>query len=144
MRTQSGTWIEDGIEYNRYPPPVALVKAMKRCWAKKLLSRGAMRFGSLASYRRRETPVLGDPNDGEGMFRMAGHPYNIGSGNPVYAWCSSLDTVTPDRIRCLAKDGGYDCVVRVHNPLLLIKRVFSATSGCCLSWCAPRKLVQAL
>jgi len=32
-RTSSGTFLLDGIEYNEYPAPAKLVKAMKREWA---------------------------------------------------------------------------------------------------------------
>ena len=106
MKTQSGTEIEDGIEYSTYPPPDCLVKVMKQCWAERLLFEGAIRFASLAYYRKLENSVLGDPNDGEGMLRMNGHPYEVGSINSVYAWCSSLTTITPERIIVLAKCGG--------------------------------------
>lgn len=116
----------DGVEYSTYPPPGTLVKVMERRWAEPLLADGSMRFGSLASYREWENAVLGDPNDGEGMFRMQGHPYDIGSSNPVYAWCASLPTITPDRMLLLAKHGGYNCVVRIHEPLKLIRRVHAA------------------
>lgn len=118
--------IVDGVEHSTYPPPVALVKAMERHWAETLLKQGAMRFGSLATYRQWENAVLGDPNDGEGMFRKDRHPYETGSTNPVYAWCASMPTITVDRTLLIAKHGRYDCVVRVHEPLLLIQRVHAA------------------
>ncbi len=118
--------IVDGVEYSSYPPPAALVKAMERRWAETLLEQGAMRFRSLATYRRWENAVLGDPNDGEGMFRMDGHPYETGSTNSIYAWCTSMPTITTNRTLLLAESGKYDCVVHVHNPLLLIQRVRSA------------------
>lgn len=125
--TQSGTVIVEGVEYGTYPPPPVLVKAMERRWAEELLAVGAMRFGSLALYREWENTILGDPNDGKGMFRMEGNQYNIGSVNPVYAWCASLPTVSADRTLLLAENGRYDCVVRVSDPLLLIHRVRSAS-----------------
>ena len=67
--------------------------------------------------------MLGDPNDGEGMFRIDGHPYETGSINSVYAWCASMPTITANRMLLLAKHGSYNCVVRVHEPLLLIQRL---------------------
>ncbi len=115
--------IVDGVEYNSYPPPVALVKAMERRWAESLLKQGTMRFRSLDTYRLWENAVLGDPNDGEGMFRMDRHPYEIGSTNSIYAWCTSMPTIKADRTLLIAKHGRYDCVVRVHEPLHLIQRV---------------------
>lgn len=124
--TQSGTMIICGVEYSTYPPPDVLVKAMERRWAEKLLEHGAIRFGSLATYRQWENAVLGDPNDGEGMFRMDGHSYDTGSINPVYAWCASMPSITADRTLLIAKHGKYDCVVRVHNLPLMIQRVSAA------------------
>jgi hypothetical protein len=124
--THSRTMIVDGVEYVTYPPPGTLVKVMELRRAEPLLADGSMRFGSLASYREWENAVLGDPNDGEGMFRMRGHPYDIGSSNPVYAWCASLPTITPDRMLLLAQHGGYNSVVQIHEPLTLIRRVHAA------------------
>ena len=42
------------IEYNEYPPPSVLIKAMKRCRAEKFIQYGCMRFGSLASFGKLE------------------------------------------------------------------------------------------
>jgi hypothetical protein len=122
-RTQSAAEIVNGVEYSTYPPPDGLIKVMKRCWAERLLSEGAIRFGSLAYYRRWEDAVLGDPNDGEGMLRMNAHPYEVGSVNPVYAWCAALLTITLERIKLLAEHGNYDCLVRIYQPRILIQRV---------------------
>jgi hypothetical protein len=123
ISTQSVTVIVDGVEYSTYSPPDCLIKVMKRCFAERLLSEGAIHFGCLDYYRRCEDAVLGDPNDGEGMLRMNAHPYKFGSINPVYAWCSALLTITPERINLLAEHGNYDCLVRIHQPQILIQRV---------------------
>jgi len=123
IRTQSGTEIAEGVEYNTYPPPDCLIKVMKRYLADRFLSEGAIRFGNLDYYRRWENALLGDPNDGEGMFHMNEHPYEVGSGNPVYAWCAALPTITPQRVNLLANHGGYDCIVRIHQPGKLIQRL---------------------
>ena len=118
--------IVDGVEHSTYPPPLALVKVMECRWAETLLKQGAMRFGSLATYREWENAALGDPNDGKGSFRMDRHTYETGSVNPVYAWCASMPSITAERLLLLAKHGMYDCVVRIHEPLLLIQRVNAA------------------
>ena len=123
IRTQSGTIIVDGVEYTTYPPPDGLIKVMKRRWAEHLLSEGAIRFGSLTYYRKWENAVLGDANDGKGMFRTNGHPCEVGSGNRVYAWCAALPTITAERINLLSEHGKYDCLVRIHQPRILIQRV---------------------
>lgn len=118
--------IYDGVEYNAYPPPRSLIKVMERRWAEALITNGTIRFRNLNYYRKWENPALGDPNDGEGMFCIKGHQYNIGSSNPVYAWCTSLSTISSDRILELAKHGQYDCVIIIQDPLLLIKRIKTA------------------
>ena len=122
---QSGTIFVDGVRYNinNYPPPNCLMKVMKRCFADRLLSEGAIRLGSLNSYRIWENDILGDPNDGKGMFHMDAHPYKVGSSNPVYAWCAALLTITPKRIKILADHGEYDCIIRIHQPEELIRRL---------------------
>jgi hypothetical protein len=84
-----------------------------------------MRFHSLDTYRRWENAELGDPNDGEGMFRMQGHQYCMGSGNPVFAWCAALPCISPQRLRLLAQSGNYDCLLYVQNPTALIARIRS-------------------
>lgn len=126
IRTESNTIIDDGLEYSTYPPPTALVKVMKRCYAQQLITEGIMKFGSLETYRSWENAVLGDRNDGIGMFHLDGRLCTVGSGNPVYAWCASLPDVTPERIRLLASHGGYDCLVRIHQPRVLLKRFSDA------------------
>lgn len=127
ITTKSGTIIVDGVEYNIYPPPNALVKATKRCWAEQFVAAGAMRFRHLDYYRQWENPALGDPTDGKGLFHMGGHPYTFGSGNEVYAWCSSLTEITPSRINSMALNSGYDCLVRISEPATLIQRANTAS-----------------
>lgn len=106
------------------------MKAMERRWAEALLEEGAIRFGSLGSYQQWENAVLGDPDDGEGMFRVDGHSYDTGSINPVYAWCTSLADLTPARTRQLAS-GVYNCVLRVHDPARLIQRIRASLAEEC-------------
>lgn len=129
MTTKSGTAFIGGVEYSDYPPPAGLVKVMERRWAQKLLASGSMQFGNLVSYRRWENEVLGDPNDGHAMYMMNGHPYQLGSANPIYAWCAARLEISADRLLLLAEHGKYDCVVRVHEPLALIQRVRAALTG---------------
>lgn len=121
--TMSGTIMQNGVEYNAYPPPPSLIKIMKRCWAEKFIKCGCMRFGSLEGYRKWENNILGDRRDGIGMFKMHGHPYTTGSANPVYAWCASKNDTPIYRIRELARAGQYNCLVRIHSPETLIQRV---------------------
>jgi len=118
-----GGIVKGGVEYFTYPPPCTLVKVMEYQWATNLIKNGSMRFGSLEFYRKMENAALGDPNDGKGMFRVKGDPYTIDSSNNIYAWCAALPVITPERIAVLAKHGKYDCLIRIHQPKILLHRV---------------------
>ena len=111
------------------PPPDELLKAMERKWAECLVNSGAMRFGCVQYYRTWEDTVLGDLNDGESMFMVNGRPHTIDSVNPIYVWCTSRPSISAKRLRLLAKHGHYDCVVRIHSPITLFRRVHLALQG---------------
>jgi hypothetical protein len=128
-KTESGTLIVDGIEYNAYPPPGKLIKVMKRCRAEEFISQGTMRFGNLKEYRKWENKILGDENDGNGMYAMNGHQYNTGSVNEVFAWCTSLPEISNKRIREIAKSNNYDCIVEIISPLELFRRISKSLGG---------------
>lgn len=111
------------IEYNEYPPPQLLLKAMERQWAEKLIDSGSLRLRKLEYYRQWENDHLGDANDGRGLFHMAGDPVQTDSGNDVYAWCLSLPDISNAQLLEIAKHGEYNCVVRIHSPEELFKRM---------------------
>jgi hypothetical protein len=121
--TQTGTVLVNGIEYNEYPPPEQLLKVMKRQWAECLLGTGLVRLHKLEYYRRLENELLGDPNDGEGLYHLGGHPIQTGSVNEVYAWCLSLPVIEKGQLLLLAQHGGYDCTVVVRAPEEFFRRV---------------------
>ncbi len=129
QKTQFSTIIADGVEYNIYPPPEILIKVMKREFAQDLVDKGYMHFGDLEYYRGWENKVLGDKNDGLGMYRMAGHEYNSSSSNPIFAWCSSLSTVQETRISEIASVSGYDCKVIISNPSKMIQRLYATVQS---------------
>jgi len=122
-KTVSGTFVVNAVEYNDYPPPGKIIKVMKKCRAEELVSRGTMRFGNLEEYRKWENQVLGDINDGNGMYTTNGHEYNTGSANEVYAWCSSLPTISNKRILEIANSNKYGCIVEISSPLELFQRI---------------------
>ncbi len=122
-RTESGRYITDGIEYNEYPPPQKLVKAMKWERAQQLLNNGLARLHKLEYYRNWENELLGDRNDGEGLYHLDGHRMETGSINDVYALCFSLSVIEESRLLLLAQHGDYDCIVVIHSPEELFKRV---------------------
>ena len=127
IKTQTGTLVVKGIEYNEYLPPSKLLRVMKRCWAAELINKGSFRFGSLEQYRKWENKVLGDPNDGLGSYKINGHRYNTGSINDIYALCTSLcektETILEERIKQIAKSNGYDCIVEINDPKEFINRI---------------------
>ena len=123
-KTLTGTFYseKEGVEYNEYPPPAKLIKVMKKCWAKKLIE-GDIRFGNLEEYRSWENKVLGDKNEGQGMYVMRGHEYHTGSMNPVYAWCASLPGISHGRIWDIAKSNNYDYLVEIKCARKFIERI---------------------
>ena len=112
-----------GIEYNEYPPPLVLIKVMKRCWADKFIRHGCMRFGSLESFGVLESEILRDELEGCGKVVRRGIPCTIESANNIYAWCSLKSCIAYARIMELAESAGYDCLVRIRDPKTLIQRV---------------------
>lgn len=124
MKTQTGTFYseKEGVEYNEYPPPAKLVKAMEKRWAGELI-KGAIRFLNLEEYRSWENPILGDKNDGQGMYVMNDHEYHTDSMNPIYAWCASLPGISHGRILDMAKSNNYDCIVEIKCARKFIKRI---------------------
>jgi len=123
--TQTGTLIVTGIEYNEYPPPQELVKVMERKWAEAMVSDGLIRLRKIEYYRQWENELLGDPNDGEGLYHLHRHPMQAGSTNDVYAWCLSLPVIQPNRLLLLAQHGGYDCMLVIHSPEKLFSKMAS-------------------
>jgi len=81
MRTLTGTVIQDGVEYMAYPPPVKLVKAMRREYAEDAVNYGHMLLRTCAYYRSLEDPELGDQCNGLGLDHLHGRPIKTGSVN---------------------------------------------------------------
>lgn len=113
----------DGYEFNEYPPPESLVKAMKRVFAIQFRDFGTFRMHNLSYYRKWENEALGDAHDGKGLFHVNGHPYSQGTANPMFASCFSLPMIAPARLVYLATLGEYDCVVHINNTSEFLKRI---------------------
>ncbi len=124
-RTQSGTFLSNGIEYNDFPAPGLLVKAMSRKHAESLLDSGILRIRHLEYFRNWENKVLGDANDGNSQYLVDGHPMETGSMNDVYAWCMSSSSIAGSRLTLFAEQGEYDCKVVIRNPVEMFQRVKS-------------------
>ncbi len=117
------TTFVDGVEYNEYPPPPSLLKLMKRHYAECLIAAGSLRLSSLQYHRESERKILGDKNDGLGLFKMDGHPYSTDACNEVFAFCMSLREISQNRITQLALDGGYDCVISIMSSEEFFRRI---------------------
>jgi len=121
--TQFGGNIVNSIEYNEYPPPKRLVKAMKRKWAVDLVEKGAIRLHKLEYYHKWENEVLGDPNEGKGLFHLDRNPMEISSLNEVYTWCTSIPAISPERLALIAREGKYNCIIKLFAPEKFFERV---------------------
>ena len=78
-RTKSGTIITCGIEYNEFPPPKLLVKAMKKKRTDPLINDGLLRIQNIEYFKKWENKLFGDPNDGEGLYHLTNHSMQMGS-----------------------------------------------------------------
>ena len=123
LPTGHRTVFVEGIEYNEYPPPSGLIKAMKRQWALPLLHAGSLKMRKLAFYQQLEKPILGDPEEGVGLLKFNGQTMRMHSMKDIYVWCTSLPSITPARFKNIAEEGNYDCLVRIHDPLAFITRI---------------------
>lgn len=122
-RTQSGTFLSNGIEYNDFPTPGLLVKAMSRKHAESLLDSGILRIRHLEYFRNWENKVLGDANDGKGQYLLKGNPMDTDSINDVYAWCLSYPEIADSRLTLFTEQGGYNCKLVIHDPEELFQRI---------------------
>ena len=121
--TGHGTVFVEGIEYNEYPPPSVLIKAMKRQWALQLLHTGSMKMRRLAYYRQLEKPTLGDPEEGLGLLKFNGRLMHSNSMKDIFVWCTSLLSIAPTRFMQIAEEGNYDCRVRILDPQTFFSRI---------------------
>jgi hypothetical protein len=121
--TLTGTLLVNDIEYNKYPPPEQLCKAMNRQWANELIQRGLIRVHKLEYYRKWENDVLGDPKDGQGLYQIDGHPMQMDSASDIYAWCLSLSDISSGRLLGMAAQEKYDCTVVIHDMEKLLLRI---------------------
>ena len=122
-QTESGTLLVNDVEYNEYPPPRQLRKAMKRRWANEIIQNGTIRVRKLEYYRQWENDLLGDPKDGFGLYHLAGHPVQTDTVNDVYAWCLSLPEISDEHLRAIAAQGKYNCTILVHSMDILFTRI---------------------
>lgn len=121
MITNSGTRIINDIEFNEYPAPDELIKAMENKWAKDLVNRGMIRLSPLSYYRDLESSELSDKNEGQGELRVASHFYNASSLNEDFVWCSATPDTVSDKL--LDLDDRYDTIIKILNPVEFISRI---------------------
>lgn len=122
-KTKTGTLLLGGIEYNEYPPPQQLRKAMEKRWANDLIQRGLIRIRKMEYYRQWENDLFGDPNDGFGLYHLDTHPMQTDSINDVYAWCLSLPDISNERLLDISEQGKYDRTIMIHTMDKLLTRM---------------------
>ncbi len=124
VHTLNGTQIVDGIEYNEYPAPNMLLKAMESHWAQQLINEGELRLCPLSFYQALESDELGDRQEGQGELRINSHPYSLTSLNENFIWCCA----NPDSqySTLLDLDDKYDVVIKVLDTVEFVKRIANA------------------
>lgn len=122
-KTQFWVIQPNGIEYNDFPAPCQLVKAMSRKHAERFLESGILRIRHLEYFRNWENKVLGDASDGKGQYLLKGAPMDTDSINDVYAWCLSSPKIANSQLTIFAEQGGYDCKLVIYEPEEIFKRI---------------------
>lgn len=124
IKTDWGTVVEDGIEYNEHPYPPSLIKATEAKWARKLKDCGVIRLNSIRFYQSLENAELGDRNEGNGMLRLNGRPMESGSVNEVFIWCSALNTTPHEILKGFSAN--YDTIIEIMDVVEFTKRIQKA------------------
>ncbi|CED58033.1 hypothetical protein [Vibrio sp. 10N.222.52.C12] len=119
--TINGTRIVDGIEYNEYPAPNVLIKAMELTWAKKLITKGIIRLNSLSFYQGIESVELGDSLEGLGELTVNNHQYSTSSLNEVFIWCCANSNTKHSTL--LGLDKHYDSIIKITNITKFVNRI---------------------
>ncbi|MBU1692417.1 MAG: hypothetical protein KKC51_00470 [Verrucomicrobia bacterium] len=113
------TFFHEGIEFVL----PGIFKAYPRDWADQFISQGIIYFTNLKVIRKDEHPERGDPRDGIGVSIRNKTRCTTGYMNPVYVWCSTMETV-PRRILDTWKDR--DTVLQITDTWELVQRVHRA------------------
>ncbi|WP_254849600.1 hypothetical protein [Thalassotalea sp. PP2-459] len=124
VSTISGTQIIDGIEYNEYPAPDSLIKAMESVWAMQLIAQGNIRLSPLSYYQNLESDELGDNLEGLGELQINSHPYATSSINEIFVWCCANPETEFSRL--LSLDNAYDVIIQITNPVEFVNRISTA------------------
>lgn len=106
--------------------PPYVIKAMAARWANALVDAGQVRLTNLHIYRRSENPGIADDQEGSGLYRVDGKPFELGDTNPIFVWCASL----PDTQSLFALAPDYDTFVRVRDPERFARAVVVAAGRC--------------
>jgi hypothetical protein len=136
ISTLSGTQIINGIEFNNYPAPDFLVKAMESVWAKQLITQGNIRLSPLSYYQNLESSELGDNLEGLGELHVNSHPYSTDSMNEVFVWCCANPETEFSTLLSLYV--AYDVIIKITNPVEFIKRIYQALSTSDYSFSHPQ------
>lgn len=117
----------DGIDYDAFPPPHPLFRAMKYTYATKLLHQGNIRLGRIDVYKKQEERTLGqsDPREGTAILLDHGNPHRISGLLHTYILCTS--TAEADHRRLLEMDREYETIVQINDPHEFAHRILEST-----------------
>jgi hypothetical protein len=101
---------------------------MEKQYALEVVQKGKIKLRKFNYYKRWKSKILGDREDGTGLLNLDGQVTRIDSWNDVFVWCTCLPSINPQRLALIAREGQYDCVIRVHDCMTFVTRVYSANS----------------
>jgi len=123
-RTKNRTFLFQGLEFNEWPAPKFLLKAMKKEWAEEFLLTGRVCLNSMSFYHSHTSREIGDVFEGKGELVVNGSMVNVGSLNQHYMWCCSLPSTSRRVMYSLSNE--YDVIIRVNDIPELMRRMSNA------------------
>lgn len=113
----------NGVEYDKFPPPGALWRAMKYSYAQDTIQKGLIYFTNANEFRKDPNHERGDLMETDGKFIRQGVPCTTGHTNPIFLFCATLES-DADAVLAIWRDR--DTVICIHNPQMLAERMLKA------------------
>lgn len=114
------TTTKNGVEYEHFPPPSALMRADHHAHAIDLVTSGTVYMSNAGVYREAMDPGRGDVTETDGRFIRQGIPCRTGHTNPIFLWCTTMES---DPSALLETWEDRDTIIRIHDPQLLAERM---------------------
>ena len=86
----NNTFFNNGIEFVL----PGIYKASPLCWSNDFINNGTIYFTNIINFIKDEDNERGDKKEGIGVSNINGKKYSSDYMNPLYVWCSTMETNT--------------------------------------------------